>query len=162
LLIHLTFVPRLMVMWAGLKLKPWIKTVLVGCLCALAVGCLCAPEPTATFGCRLTKQGDEPGDFTGCTSPITYPTLSEDTYTFEVRAEDEAANEDATPAERTFSVDTTSPRVTSLKATSVNSSGMPLRRDHSRGRLSSTMDRGPHQRGSGGRGGSGDLRGDDS
>ena len=44
LLIHLTFVPRLMVMWAGLKRKPWIKTVLVGCLCALAVGCLCAPE----------------------------------------------------------------------------------------------------------------------
>src|SRR5215203_2409574 len=44
LLIHLTFVPRLMVMWAGLKLKFWIETVLVGCFCALAaVGCLCAP-----------------------------------------------------------------------------------------------------------------------
>jgi hypothetical protein len=139
LLIHLTFVPRLMVMWAGLKRKPWIKTVLVGCLCALAVGCLCAPEATATFGCRLTKQGDEPGDFTGCTSPITYPTLSEDTYTFEVRAEDEAANEDATPAERTFSVDTTSPRVTSLKATSVNSSGVPLRSTNFRATFSEFM-----------------------
>ena len=33
LLIHLTLVPRLMVMWAGLKLKFWIKTFLVGCLC---------------------------------------------------------------------------------------------------------------------------------
>src|SRR5829696_3786867 len=44
LLIHLTFVPRLMVMWAGLKLKFLIKTVLVGCFCALAVGCLCATE----------------------------------------------------------------------------------------------------------------------
>src|SRR5829696_8507306 len=43
LLIHLTFVPRLMVMWAGLKLKFWIETVLVGCFCAMAVGCLCAP-----------------------------------------------------------------------------------------------------------------------
>ena len=139
MLIHLTFVPRLMVMWAGLKRKPWIKTVLVGCLCALAVGCLCAPEPTATFGCRLTKQGDEPGDFTGCTSPITYPTLSEDTYTFEVRAEDEAANEDATPAERTFSVDTTSPRVTSLKATSVNSSGVLLRSTNFRATFSEFM-----------------------
>jgi hypothetical protein len=28
---------------AGLKRKPWIKTVLVGCFCAMAVGCLCAP-----------------------------------------------------------------------------------------------------------------------
>src|SRR5215208_3332577 len=37
LLIHLTFVP-------GLMGKFWIKTVLVGCFCALAVGCLCAPE----------------------------------------------------------------------------------------------------------------------
>src|SRR5215213_1817073 len=44
LLIHLTFVPRLMVMLAGLKRKFLIKTVLVGCFCALAVGCLCAPE----------------------------------------------------------------------------------------------------------------------
>src|SRR5918994_1651284 len=43
LLIHLTFVPRFMVMWAGLKLKSWIKTFLVGLFCALAVGCLCAP-----------------------------------------------------------------------------------------------------------------------
>src|SRR5215213_7384577 len=43
LLIHLTFVPRLMVMRAGLKLKSWIETVLVGCFCAMAVGCLCAP-----------------------------------------------------------------------------------------------------------------------
>src|SRR5215218_7210178 len=43
LLIHLTFVPRLMVMWAGLKLKFLITTVLVGCFCAMAVGCLCAP-----------------------------------------------------------------------------------------------------------------------
>src|SRR5215213_6714832 len=42
LLIHLTFVPRLMVMLAGLKRKFWIKTVLVGCFCAMAVGCLCA------------------------------------------------------------------------------------------------------------------------
>ena len=48
LLIHLTFVPRLMVMLAGLNLKPWIRTVLVGCFCALAVGCLCAPEAETT------------------------------------------------------------------------------------------------------------------
>jgi hypothetical protein len=48
LLIHLTFVPRLMVMWAGLKRKFLIKTVLVGCFCALAVGCLCAPATDTT------------------------------------------------------------------------------------------------------------------
>src|SRR5215213_8986170 len=48
LLIHLTFVPRLMVMWAGLKLKFWIMTFLVGCFCAMAVGCLCAPAAETT------------------------------------------------------------------------------------------------------------------
>jgi hypothetical protein len=48
LLIHLTFVPRLMVMWAGLKRKFWIKTVLVGFFCALAARCLCAPEADTT------------------------------------------------------------------------------------------------------------------
>src|SRR5215216_1936073 len=48
LLIQMTFVPRLMVMLAGLKLKFFIKTVVVGCLCALAVGCLCAPATDTT------------------------------------------------------------------------------------------------------------------
>src|ERR671920_1993486 len=43
LLIHLTLIPRLMVMLAGLKRKFWIKTFLVGCFCAMAVGCFCAP-----------------------------------------------------------------------------------------------------------------------
>ena len=48
LFIHLTFVPRLMVMCAGLKRKFWIEIVLVGCFCALAVGCLYAPEADTT------------------------------------------------------------------------------------------------------------------
>jgi hypothetical protein len=48
LLIQMTLIPRLMVMWAGLKRKFWIKTFLVGCFCALAVGCLCAPEADTT------------------------------------------------------------------------------------------------------------------
>jgi hypothetical protein len=39
-----------MVMWAGLKLKPWITTVLVGCLPATAVGCLLAPVADTTNG----------------------------------------------------------------------------------------------------------------
>jgi len=48
LLIQMTFVPGLMVMLAGLKLKFWIETVLVGCLCAPVVGCLCAPATDPT------------------------------------------------------------------------------------------------------------------
>ena len=39
LLIQMTLVPRLMVMLAGLKLKFWIETVLVGCFWPRAVGC---------------------------------------------------------------------------------------------------------------------------
>jgi hypothetical protein len=57
----------------------------------------------------------------------------------EVKAEVEAGNEDATPAERTFSVDTTSPKVTSLKATIVNSSGVPLRSTNFRATFSEFM-----------------------
>src|SRR5215211_6525485 len=55
LLIHLTFVPRLMVMWAALKLKSWIKTFLVGCF-ALAVGCLCAPATDTTISVPTTTR----------------------------------------------------------------------------------------------------------
>src|SRR5215217_4536203 len=56
LLIHLTFVPRLMVMWAGLKLKFWIETFLVGCFCAMAVGCLCAPATETTNSVPTTTR----------------------------------------------------------------------------------------------------------
>ena len=58
LLIHLTLVPRFMVIWPGLKRKFWITTVLVGCwldaamgcLCALTARCLCAPVAETTNG----------------------------------------------------------------------------------------------------------------
>jgi hypothetical protein len=53
LLIHLTLVPRLMVMLAGLKRKSWITTVLVGCF-ALAVGCLCAPATDTAISVLAT------------------------------------------------------------------------------------------------------------
>src|SRR5215217_3872993 len=63
LFIHLTFVPRLMVIWAGLKRKPWIKTVLVEGFCALAVGCFCAPAtetansvPTTTTAASVNNK----------------------------------------------------------------------------------------------------------
>src|SRR3712207_3152562 len=45
LLIQMTFVPGLMVMWAGLKLKSWITTVLVGCVCAPAADESARPAP---------------------------------------------------------------------------------------------------------------------
>src|SRR5918994_3417394 len=45
LLIHLTFVPRFMVMWAGLKLKFWITTVLVRFLRAPATEESARPTP---------------------------------------------------------------------------------------------------------------------
>src|SRR5215216_7274103 len=54
LFIHLTFIPRLMVIWAGLKRKFWIKTVLVVCFCALAVGFLFAPEADTTNRVLIT------------------------------------------------------------------------------------------------------------
>src|SRR5919112_2336391 len=67
LLIHLTLVPRLMVMWAGLKRKPRITTVLVGCLCALAVGCLCA----LAAGCLCAPATDTTNSVLTTTSAAT-------------------------------------------------------------------------------------------
>ena len=66
-------------------------------------------DPEATFGCRLTKHGDTPGSFAACTSPSTYPAQNDGTYTFEVRAKDQAGNEDGSPAEHSFTVDATAP-----------------------------------------------------
>src|SRR5919112_4220625 len=45
LLIQMTLVPRLMVMWAGLKRKFWITTVLVCCLRAAATDESARPTP---------------------------------------------------------------------------------------------------------------------
>src|SRR5919107_823288 len=59
-------------------------------------------EAGSTFQCSL-----DGGLFTACASTQTYSGLSEGSHTFQVKAADTAENTDATPADRTWSVDAT-------------------------------------------------------
>ena len=68
-------------------------------------------EPGATFECKLDGPSGA-GTYATCTSPQTYTGLTDGAYTFSVRARDAAGNIDATPATRTFTVDTTAPQTT--------------------------------------------------
>lgn len=63
-------------------------------------------EP-GTFACAL-----DGGTFAGCPSPKTYTNLPDGTHTFRVRAIDSATNQDPTPAERAWAVDTGPPNTT--------------------------------------------------
>jgi RHS repeat-associated protein len=56
-------------------------------------------ESGSSFECQL-----DGGAYGSCTSPKPYTALSEGSHTFKVRATDNVGNQDATPAERTFSV----------------------------------------------------------
>src|SRR6185295_16126391 len=57
--------------------------------------------------CRVDAQV-----FSACTSPFTTATLSDGPHTFDVRAIDAAGNVDASPASRSFMVDTGAPDTT--------------------------------------------------
>lgn len=61
-----------------------------------------ANEPVGSFTCHLDAQPWGP-----CTSPQSYAGLDDGPHTFEVAATDQAGNSDATPATRSWNVDTT-------------------------------------------------------
>jgi len=64
-------------------------------------------ELGVSFECRVDGSG--PGGWSNCSSPHTTASLSDGSHTFEVRATDAAGNTDASPASRTFTVDTVEP-----------------------------------------------------
>src|SRR6266542_2737141 len=67
-------------------------------------------ESSASFECKL-----DGGSFASCSSPSTTGALTDGAHTFSVRATDQIGNTDASPASRTFTVDTQAPQTKLLK-----------------------------------------------
>ena len=72
-------------------------------------------EPGSTFECRLDST--QAADWQNCSSPKAYASLTDGSHTFEVRATDSLGNLDATPASRTFTLDTQAPRAPRITGT---------------------------------------------
>jgi hypothetical protein len=66
-----------------------------------------AANESATFECSL-----DTAPFAPCSSPASYTGLADGSHTFRVRAIDAAGNTDPTPAEQSWTVDTTPPETT--------------------------------------------------
>ena len=69
-----------------------------------------ASKAGSTFECRLDRPGGV-GSYAACTSPRAYTTTVNGSYTFSVRAT-HSGSIDATPATRSFTVDTVAPETT--------------------------------------------------
>lgn len=67
-------------------------------------------EPGATFACQV-----DAGAYAACSSPFTTPALANGAHTFRVKATDDWDNTDATPAARSYKVDTIAPQTTITK-----------------------------------------------
>jgi hypothetical protein len=70
-------------------------------------------EAGAMFQCRLDS-----GEWSACSSPSDYASLGQGGHTFEVAATDAAGNRDASPATRTWNVDSIAPTVTTVSPAS--------------------------------------------
>ena len=78
-------------------------------------------DPTATFAFTSSQSGStfecalDRNAWQSCTSPASYGGLADGGHVFEVRAISPAGQTDATPATRSWTVDSTPPRVTSIQ-----------------------------------------------
>jgi hypothetical protein len=73
---------------------------------------------SSTFECKLDGPGATTGSYGTCGSPQDYSSLAEGSYTFSVRATDDFARTDASPATSSFTVDTTEPNTSITDGTS--------------------------------------------
>jgi hypothetical protein len=73
----------------------------------------------ASFQCR--RDSAEASAWESCASPKAYPSLADGAHGFEVRAIDDAGNPDASPAQFSWTIDTTAPPAPELTGTSPGS-----------------------------------------